>query len=264
MENNGRMCCESIVEELWEHSIIARQMSEGGKKKENHDNKKRNGTALFSTPQLIYLPLKIDTFTATINRPNVATVCVRVGEDEDGFRQYVEYENLPSYCSHCLRVGHSKSESLATNSNGKKPPPDGENHEKDEIPSYSEVRILKIVVEGNHVVPVSGPIIGGHGVLDVPMGYIHEVGFPTHIPTHYLPSPKQKNGVSLHDHQACLRPPRVSMQQIIEAKIDGMLSTRLRFFGRLENGKELLISYANLGRCSMLNLQLRTVRNLLR
>ncbi|KAL0917056.1 hypothetical protein M5K25_012097 [Dendrobium thyrsiflorum] len=67
-------------------------------------------------------PLKIDHATSTGSRPSVARVLVEldvskyfpdkvwVGPDNLGFIQSVVMEDLPSYCSHCKSLGHSKLE----------------------------------------------------------------------------------------------------------------------------------------------------------
>ncbi|KAL0910736.1 hypothetical protein M5K25_018820 [Dendrobium thyrsiflorum] len=67
-------------------------------------------------------PLKIDHATSTGSKPSVARVLVEldvskyfpdkvwVGPDILGFIQSVVMEELPSYCSHCKSLGHSKLE----------------------------------------------------------------------------------------------------------------------------------------------------------
>ncbi|XP_027177998.1 uncharacterized protein LOC113777158 [Coffea eugenioides] len=76
--------------------------------------------ALFSIASVIGVPLKIDVATATLAHPTVARICVDVdlcgelpqrvwiGIANDGFWQYIEHENLPSYCAHCRKQGHGR------------------------------------------------------------------------------------------------------------------------------------------------------------
>lgn len=96
-----------------------------------------NKAAFFSIAIAIGNPLKIDEATANLMRPSVAQVCIEVDFLKHSsqriwigtgaasrFWQDVCYENLPPYCSHCLKMGHSSSHCriiVGTNdSNGKK------------------------------------------------------------------------------------------------------------------------------------------------
>ncbi|XP_027169589.1 uncharacterized protein LOC113769330 [Coffea eugenioides] len=64
-------------------------------------------------------PLRVDAATCDLRRPSVARVLVeinitappvkrvRIGDEEFGFWQLVEMENLPEYCSYCTIFGHA-------------------------------------------------------------------------------------------------------------------------------------------------------------
>lgn len=78
--------------------------------------------SLFSIAGTLGSSMKTDAATASLNRPNVARVCVEmdilkkfprriwVGCGSGGFWQSVEYEYILKYCTKCLRQGHESSE----------------------------------------------------------------------------------------------------------------------------------------------------------
>ncbi|XP_027071974.1 uncharacterized protein [Coffea arabica] len=80
-----------------------------------------NRASLFSIASAIGSPLKVNSATATLARPNVARVCVDLDVSKDppgrvwiaagshGFWQKVAYKNLPPYCSVCHQQGHPSS-----------------------------------------------------------------------------------------------------------------------------------------------------------
>ncbi|KAG0475756.1 hypothetical protein HPP92_015442 [Vanilla planifolia] len=84
-----------------------------------------NKASLFSIAATLGKPLKVDTATAAMSRPNVAKVCVELdlasqlpdririssipGVKAGGFWQRVTYENLPLYCDNCFTIGHAPS-----------------------------------------------------------------------------------------------------------------------------------------------------------
>ena len=75
---------------------------------------------LYSIGGLIGKPLKMDAATQSLSRPSVARICVevdllkelpqriRLGKKEKGFWRDVVYENLPSYCDNCCKLGHAR------------------------------------------------------------------------------------------------------------------------------------------------------------
>lgn len=79
-----------------------------------------NKGILFSTARTIGQHFKLVEATTNMTRPSVARVCVEldlltpfpqriwigIGSNR-GFWQNVLYEDLPSYCSHYLRLGHA-------------------------------------------------------------------------------------------------------------------------------------------------------------
>ncbi|KAI5663628.1 hypothetical protein M9H77_22951 [Catharanthus roseus] len=97
-----------------------------------------NKAALFSIATAIGNPLKIAEATTNLTRPSVPRVCIEVDLLKQlqqriwigvgaiyGFWQDVCYENLPPYCAHCLKMGHSYSNGCQIigpkDPNGKKP-----------------------------------------------------------------------------------------------------------------------------------------------
>lgn len=78
---------------------------------------------------LIGRPLKVDAATQNLSRPSGARICVEVdllknlpnrlwiGQGDSVFWQPVVYENLPSYCPDCSRVGHPSGECLISSPN---------------------------------------------------------------------------------------------------------------------------------------------------
>lgn len=80
-----------------------------------------NAEALFQLCRLIGIPLRMDAATQSLKRPSVARVQIELDvlkqrpekvwigmEGLDGFWQPVEYESVPTYCTHCWHVGHSE------------------------------------------------------------------------------------------------------------------------------------------------------------
>lgn len=78
-------------------------------------------SALFQIASLIGFPLRTDVATAEWRRPSIARIQVEIDllkvnptklwigmEGFEGFWQKVEYENMPSYCTHCWHVGRSE------------------------------------------------------------------------------------------------------------------------------------------------------------
>lgn len=76
---------------------------------------------LFKIASLIGTPLRLDSATSSLKRPGVARIQVEIDllkdrtsqvwigmGSADGFWQQIEYENVPSYCTHCWHVGHSE------------------------------------------------------------------------------------------------------------------------------------------------------------
>lgn len=82
-----------------------------------------NKVSLFSLGQLIGTPLTLDKATIEFKRPSIAKLCVQValtkdipcrvwlecGEKRPGYWQEVVYDRIPSFCKHCLRIGHDIS-----------------------------------------------------------------------------------------------------------------------------------------------------------
>lgn len=78
--------------------------------------------ALFKIASLLGLPLRLDAATISLKRPGVARIQVEldvlkerpqqiwigIGHN-DGFWQRVEYESVPSYCTHCWHIGHAEA-----------------------------------------------------------------------------------------------------------------------------------------------------------
>ncbi|XP_027183870.1 uncharacterized protein LOC113782162 [Coffea eugenioides] len=76
---------------------------------------------LFQIAEVVGVPLLVDAATLAVSRPSVARVCVEVDlmkqrpsrvwigtGQHDGFWQELVPENLPPYCSHCFRQGHTE------------------------------------------------------------------------------------------------------------------------------------------------------------
>lgn len=82
-----------------------------------------NKSALFSIATTMVKPLKIDGATANFTRPSIARVCIKVDMLKPLpqwiwigiapfyiFWQAVLYEDVPTYCTHCSKFGHSASQ----------------------------------------------------------------------------------------------------------------------------------------------------------
>lgn len=98
-----------------------------------------NKSTLFSTANLVGKLMKIDEPTANLSRPSVTRICAEVDllksllariwigtGGSTNFWQRVCYEDLPSYCNHCLKIGLSPNQCKKTinpaSSNPKKQP----------------------------------------------------------------------------------------------------------------------------------------------
>lgn len=79
-----------------------------------------NRTALHGIASLLGVPLRMDSATASLKRPSLARIQVSIDVlkertdrvwigigESSGFWQKVEFESVPSYCTHCWHMGHS-------------------------------------------------------------------------------------------------------------------------------------------------------------
>ncbi|XP_027158576.1 uncharacterized protein LOC113760210 [Coffea eugenioides] len=82
-----------------------------------------NKECLFQIVNVLGSPLFVDAATMAASRPSVARVCVEIdllkpltlrvwigNGDHEGFWQALILENMPKYCSHCFRQGHTQNE----------------------------------------------------------------------------------------------------------------------------------------------------------
>lgn len=84
-----------------------------------------NHRVLFAIGSIFGRPLQVDQAIASLTRPSLARILVEIditkqfpkdiwlGSDLNGYYQEVQFENFPTFCSHCKLFGHLHSHCYA-------------------------------------------------------------------------------------------------------------------------------------------------------